>query len=123
MIFINLFLSLVGLISSYDSVQLNTGVWLSGAAYCGKENYNTMKLGGPATGFIYKDTLYDVKTDLGNAKQCLLAIKKDLHYFKSTRKAACSVSVRPNLFISIKISSVGTDLNVSRRRLISTEAL
>lgn len=44
--------------------QLNTSVWLSGAAYCGKDKYSTMKLSGPASGFIYKDTLYDVKTDL-----------------------------------------------------------
>jgi hypothetical protein len=47
-----------------DFTQLNIGVWLSGAAYCGKENYKKMNLGGPATGFVYKDTLYDVKTDL-----------------------------------------------------------
>jgi hypothetical protein len=49
---------------SYDSAQLNTGVWLSGAAYCGKDNYKTMILDGPASGFAYKETLYDVKTDL-----------------------------------------------------------
>jgi hypothetical protein len=62
-----LFFSLLGFVKSsdmYDSTQLTTGVWLSGAAYCGKEKYNTMKLGGPASGFVYKDTLYDVKTDL-----------------------------------------------------------
>ena len=64
MIFINLFLSLVGLVFSYDSVQLNTCVWLSGAAYCGKDKYSSMILKGPATSFVYKDTLYDVKTDL-----------------------------------------------------------
>lgn len=51
-------------IVSYDPTQLNTGVWLSGAAYCGKDKYNTMKLGGPATGFIYNETLYDINTDL-----------------------------------------------------------
>jgi hypothetical protein len=50
--------------STLDYTQLNTGVWLSGAAYCGKENYETMQVGGPASGFIYKDTLYDEKTDL-----------------------------------------------------------
>jgi hypothetical protein len=49
---------------SYDLAQLNTCVWLSGAAYCGKDKYNTMILGGPAAGFTYKETLYDVKTDL-----------------------------------------------------------
>jgi hypothetical protein len=64
MIFINFFLSLVGLVSSYDSVQLNTCVWLSGAAYCGKDKYSSMILKGPASSFVYKDTLYDIKTDL-----------------------------------------------------------
>ena len=44
--------------------QLNVGVWLSGAAYCGKEQYKTMTIIGPAEGFVYKDTLYDEKTDL-----------------------------------------------------------
>ena len=62
-----LFLSLLGFFRgaiSYDSAQLNTGVWLSGAAYCGKDKYKSMILGGPASGFVYKDTLYDIKTDL-----------------------------------------------------------
>lgn len=49
---------------SYDLNQLQIGVWLSGAAYCGKENYKTMNIGGSATGFVYTDTLYDVKTDI-----------------------------------------------------------
>ena len=66
MVFVNffLFLSFLSIVLSYDSAQLNTGVWLSGAAYCGKDNYKTMILDGPASGFIYKETLYDVKTDL-----------------------------------------------------------
>jgi hypothetical protein len=51
-------------LSFYDSEQLMTSVWLSGAAYCGKEKYETMTLGGPASGFIYKSTLYDIKTDI-----------------------------------------------------------
>ena len=50
--------------TTYDSTQLSTCVWLSGAAYCGKEKYTSMKLSGPASGFIYKNTLYDIKTDL-----------------------------------------------------------
>ena len=50
--------------STLDLNQLYTGVWLSGAAYCGKDNYKTMSIGGYATGFVYKDTLYDVKTDI-----------------------------------------------------------
>ena len=68
MVFLNLFLflSFLGFASSssLDLIQLKTCVWLSGAAYCGKDNYQTMKLAGPATGFVYKDTLYDHKTDL-----------------------------------------------------------
>jgi hypothetical protein len=66
MLFFGSFL-LLGFISialSYDSTQLKSGVWLSGAAYCGKDKYKTMILNGPATGFIYKETLYDIKTDL-----------------------------------------------------------
>ena len=50
--------------TTYDSTQLSTCVWLSGGAYCGKEKYTSMKLSGPASGFIYKNTLYDIKTDL-----------------------------------------------------------
>lgn len=42
----------------------NTAVWLSGAAYCDKNDYKTMQLAGPATGFIVSDVLYDPKTDL-----------------------------------------------------------
>jgi hypothetical protein len=66
MVFINFYLFLIFLSRalSYDYSQLNTGVWLSGAAYCGKDKYNTMILGGPATGFTYKETIYDAKTDL-----------------------------------------------------------
>jgi hypothetical protein len=59
-----LFATFLSMVSCYDSIQLNTGVWLSGAAYCGKDKYKTMILSGPATGFTYKETLYDIKTDL-----------------------------------------------------------
>lgn len=48
----------------YDANQALINVWLSGAAYCDKNTYNKMILSGPATGFIYKKTLYDLKTDL-----------------------------------------------------------
>lgn len=47
-----------------DLIQLNIGVWLSGAAYCKKDYYHIMKLGGPARDFEYKYTIYDEKTDL-----------------------------------------------------------
>jgi hypothetical protein len=42
----------------------NISVWLSAAAYCGKDNYSTMKLSGPASGFLVKESLHDVKSDL-----------------------------------------------------------
>jgi len=66
MVLINffLFLNFISIIFGYDSTQLNTGVWLSGAAYCGKDKYKTMILGGPASGLTYKETIYDIKTDL-----------------------------------------------------------
>ena len=51
-------------IEAYNSEQANICEYLSGAAYCGKDTYKTMKLAGPASGFVYQDTLYDVKTDL-----------------------------------------------------------
>lgn len=50
--------------STFDLQQLNTCVWLSGAAYCGKENYTTMHLSGPVTNFVYDGTLVDNTTDL-----------------------------------------------------------
>lgn len=51
-------------VNGYDKDQANTCVYLSGAAYCGKENYETMVLAGPASGFVYKESLYDIKSDL-----------------------------------------------------------
>lgn len=48
----------------WDSITLNTAVWLSGAAYCGKNEYPNMALGGYATGFEYRNTLYDPHTDV-----------------------------------------------------------
>lgn len=63
--FINLlFFLLIKSILSFDINQLNTSLWLSSAAYCNKENYSSMILDGPAVGFIYENTLYDIKTDL-----------------------------------------------------------
>lgn len=47
-----------------DMNVANSAVWLSGAAYCGKDNYKTMILGGPATNFIVSEILYDSETDL-----------------------------------------------------------
>jgi hypothetical protein len=61
-----LFITILSFIESskVDLTQLNIGVWLSGAAYCSKELYKIMKLGGPASGFEYKYTIYNKKTDL-----------------------------------------------------------
>ena len=50
--------------NSYDINQLNVGVWLSGASYCDKTKYNTMKVGYPANELIYNETLHDVATDV-----------------------------------------------------------
>ena len=44
--------------------EYETAVWLSGAAYCDKENYMDMVLAGPASGFTVTNTLYDKATDL-----------------------------------------------------------
>lgn len=51
-------------IPNFDQNQANTAVWLSGAAYCSKDTYNTMQLAGPASGFEIADILYDPATDL-----------------------------------------------------------
>ena len=51
-------------IMSYSLVDANISVWLSGAAYCNKEKYGTMKLSGPASRFIVTKTLYDTSSDL-----------------------------------------------------------
>ncbi len=50
--------------SAFDLRIANTSVWLSGAAYCGNDNYDNMIIGGTAKGFVYFDTLYDIATDL-----------------------------------------------------------
>jgi hypothetical protein len=51
-------------VSSYDPNEALRSVWLSGAAYCDKSKYYSMKVGGPSSGFVVKDILYDAKTDL-----------------------------------------------------------
>lgn len=60
----SIFSLFVSTIFGFNLNQLTNGVWLSGAAYCGKDKYTTMKLSGPVTDFVYKTTLYDIKTDL-----------------------------------------------------------
>ena len=56
--------SLRGSPAVYDTNQSNICVWLSGAAYCDKDNYESMKLAGPASGFELTNVLYDKHTDL-----------------------------------------------------------
>jgi len=50
--------------STVDMSVANTAVWLSGASYCGMENYKTTELAGPAKNFQVTDILYDEETDL-----------------------------------------------------------
>jgi hypothetical protein len=63
-IFLTLFNSFKDNIAQLNINQANIGVWLSSAAYCGKESYNNMILDGPAYGFVVKDILYDPKSDV-----------------------------------------------------------
>lgn len=57
-------ISLIQIIFGYNLTSLINGVWLSGSAYCGKDVYSSMKLGGPVSDLVYKHTLYDIKTDI-----------------------------------------------------------
>jgi len=58
------FLLLPFLVICYNVEQSQITVWLSSAAYCDKEIYPTMKIGGPANDFILTNTIYDKKTDI-----------------------------------------------------------
>lgn len=49
---------------AFDIKNANISVYLSGAAYCEKNKYKTMKLAGTASEFTYYNTLYDITTDL-----------------------------------------------------------
>jgi len=62
--FHTIFALFFGALFAYNTEIANIAVWLSGAAYCGKDNYKTMQLSGPASGFIVENELYDSKTDL-----------------------------------------------------------
>jgi hypothetical protein len=62
--YIIFFLLFVAQVSAFTMEQANITVWLSAAAYCSKDVYPTMKLTGPATGFVVKDVLYDYTSDL-----------------------------------------------------------
>jgi len=54
----------ITLINGYSFETAFNCVYLSGAAYCGKSNYSTMCVSGPASGFIQAETLYDIASDL-----------------------------------------------------------
>lgn len=62
--YIILLLLFIVQVNAFTSMQSNITVWLSAAAYCDKDSYNTMKLAGPASGFIVKDIIYEYKSDL-----------------------------------------------------------
>uniref|UniRef100_A0A6C0JYL3 Fungal lipase-type domain-containing protein n=1 Tax=viral metagenome TaxID=1070528 RepID=A0A6C0JYL3_9ZZZZ len=64
LLFHTIFALFYGALFAYNRDISNTAVWLSGAAYCGKDSYKSMKLSGPATSFIVDSILYDPKTDL-----------------------------------------------------------
>ena len=51
-------------LASYNLTHAEIGVYLSGAAYCEKNFYPTMKLQGPANGFVVTGILHDIPTDL-----------------------------------------------------------
>ena len=57
-------ITLLGLSRAYDVDQVSRCLWLSGSAYCEKNTYDTMQVGGPATGFVLNTTLYDPETDI-----------------------------------------------------------
>lgn len=64
LLYILYFFMFIYTVCAYDINQLNIGVWLSGASYCDKTKYNTMKIGGNANEFIYNETLHDIITDV-----------------------------------------------------------
>ena len=51
-------------VASYNINETNITLHLSGAAYCGKEYYNTMKIYEPVNEFQMDTTIYDISTDL-----------------------------------------------------------
>lgn len=62
--YIILLLLFLAQMRAFTMEQVNITVWLSAAAYCEKDTYNTMTVAGPAHGFVVKDVIYDLKSDL-----------------------------------------------------------
>lgn len=52
----------------YNADIAQIGVYLSGAAYCGKDKYMNMTLTGSASGFVVDRVLYDAPTDCEDAR-------------------------------------------------------
>jgi len=48
---------------TYDSDEASRSLWLSIAAYCGKDQYSTHVFKGPTTGFVLTYTISDIATD------------------------------------------------------------
>jgi hypothetical protein len=67
--------------SAYIIDIAKTSVWLSGASYCGKENYKNMELAEPIQNFIVHDILYDAKTDLQGYTGTLINTDKSLDIY------------------------------------------
>ena len=79
-----LFATTLALSQTFLMEYANISVWLSAAAYCGKDNYNTMRLNGPATGFVVKETIQDAKTDLQGYIGILPNIEKIFVVFRGS---------------------------------------
>jgi len=71
-------------LSSSLMENANISVWLSAAAYCGKDNYNTMRLNGPAAGFVVKEIIHDAKTDLQGYIGILPRVEKIFVVFRGS---------------------------------------
>jgi hypothetical protein len=57
-------MSLFWTMRAFNLTIANTSLWLSGSAYCGKDKYPTMVVGGPAKNFDVVNIVYDKTTDL-----------------------------------------------------------
>jgi len=49
--------------SGYDGTQAQKSLWLSAAAYCGKDAYASHTFQGPTSGFVHTYTIYDRTAD------------------------------------------------------------
>eukprot|EP01035_Chromulina_nebulosa_P017269 gene17269-22803_t len=49
--------------NSFDIKQANISLWLSTAAYCGKDNIESHEFKGPTEGFVVTDVISNIKTD------------------------------------------------------------